>query len=245
MIILSYSENQLRRQNQLTRAAIRCHRYLVGSSSRRPIEPVEVTAFHAEHSTLLLPPTEIFDESDAEHISGTIAQLLSYRPEPAGFQAEVSGIIEELMVNAIQHSKSGKPHRWKAKAENRRYRSFVMLEYSECCSNSLFSICVRDTGSGVLSSLLKSHSYNDETLSDYGSAIKKATEQGVTATQEERGIGLYHVKALTAAHEGCLLIMSDNGAVISGNRSLEEIAKEWKIIDGTLSFAALFAPDSK
>ena len=243
MITLSYSENQLSRQNQLTRAAIRCHGYLVGSSSRRHLEPVEVTAFHAEHSTLLLPPTEIFDESDAEHISGTIAQLLSCRPEPAGFQAEVSGIIEELMINATQHSKSEKPHRWKAKAENRRYRSFVMLEYSECCSNSLFSICVRDTGSGVLSSLLKSH--NDGTLSDYGSAIKKATEQGITATQEERGIGLHHVKALTAAHEDCLLIMSDNGAVISGNRSLEEIAKEWKTIDGTLSFAALFAPDSK
>ena len=245
MITLSYSENQLRRQNQLTRAAIRCHGYLVGSSSRRPIEPVQVTAFHGERSRLLLPPTELVDESDAEHISGTIAEILSFRPEPRDFPAEVSGIIEELMINAIQHSQSGKPHRGKAKAKNRRNRSFAMLEYSEYCSNGLFSIGVRDTGTGILSSLLKSHSYNNETLSDYGNAIKKATEQGVTTTQDERGIGLSHVKALTSAYEGCLLIISDNGAVRSGNRSLEEIAKPWIIIDGTLCFAALVAPDSK
>ena len=245
MISLSYSENQLHRQNQLTRAAIRCHSYLVGSSSRRPVEPVEVTAFNAERSKLLLPPTEFVDESDAEHISGTIAQLLSFRPEPLDFQAEVSGIIEELMINAIQHSQSGRPHRGKAKAKNRRSRPFAMLEYSEYCANGLFSIGVRDMGSGILSSLLKSHSYNNETLSDYGNAIKRATEQGVTTTQEERGIGLSHVKALTSAYEGCLLIISDNGAVISDNTPLEKIAQKWSVIDGTLSFAALFAPDSK
>ena len=124
MITLSYSENQLRRQNQLTRAAIRCQGYLVGSNTRRPIEPVEVTAFHGERSRLLLPPTEIVDESDAEHISGTIAEILSFRPEPRNFQAEVSGIIEELMINAIQHSQSGKPHRGIAKAKNRRKTLF-------------------------------------------------------------------------------------------------------------------------
>ena len=180
MIMLAYSENQLSRQNQLTRAAIRCHGYLVGSSSPRPIEPVEDVAFGGERSKLLLPPTEIVDEGGAERISSTIAQLLSIQPVPLGFQAEVSGIIEELMINAIQHSQLGRLRRRKTKVRNRRNRSFAMLEYSEYCSNRLFSIGVRDTGGGILASLLKSYSYNNEALSDYGSAIKKATEQGVT-----------------------------------------------------------------
>ena len=247
MIMIAYSENQLRRQNQLTRAAIRCHGYLVGSSSPRAIEPVEDVAFGGERSKLLLPPTEIVDEGGAERISGTIAQLLSFQPVPLGFQAEVSGIVEELMINAIQHSQSqlGRPHRAKTKARNRRNRSFAMLEYSEYCSNVLFSIGVRDTGGGILTSLLKSHSYNNEALSDYGSAIKMATEQGVTTTHGDRGIGLFHVKELTSTFGGCLLIISDSSAVISGNSPLQEIAKKWTIIDGTLSFAALFAPNSK
>ena len=53
------------------------------------------------------------------------------------------------------------------------------------------------------------------------------------------------MKELTSFYRGCLLIISDNGAVISGNSPLQEIAKKWTIINGTLSFAALFAPNEK
>jgi signal transduction histidine kinase len=118
-----------------------------------------------------------------------------------------------------------------------------MLEYSECCSNGLFSICVRDTGRGIRSSLRNSNI--DKELSDAANAIKYATERSITGTQDERGIGLSHVKAVTAAHGGCLFITSGPGAVLSGNGLLKEIAKELSPIHGTLSFAALFVPDSK
>ena len=244
MITLSYSNKQLCRQNQLTRAAIRCHHYLVGSRSQRSVKPLEFVALGDDDSKLLLPPTKIVDESDAEHLSGIIAQLLSDRPEPSDFQAEVSGIFEELMINAIQHSPSDRLHRGKSVSEQRRNRSYAMLEYSEFCSNGLFSICVRDTGGGIRSSLRNSHSKTNKELSNAANAIKYATERGTTGTQDERGIGLSHVKAVTAAHGGCLFITSGPGAVLSGNGLLKEIAKELSPIHGTLSFAALFAPDS-
>jgi hypothetical protein len=80
---------------------------LVGSRSQRSVKPLEFVALGDDDSKLLLPPTKIVDESDAEHLSGIIAQLLSDRPEPSDFQAEVSGIFEELMINAIQHSPFG------------------------------------------------------------------------------------------------------------------------------------------
>ena len=204
MITLSYSNKQLCRQNQLTRAAIRCHHYLVGSRSQRSVKPMQFAALGDDDSRLLLPPTKIVDESDAEHFSGIIAQLLSDRPEPSDFQAEVSGIFEELMINAIQHSPSNRPHSGNSESEQRRNRSYAMLEYSECRSNGLFSICVRDTGSGIRSSLRNSN----KELSNAANAIKYATERGTTGTQEDRGIGLSHVKAVTAAHGGCLFITS-------------------------------------
>ncbi len=243
MITLSYSNKQLCRQNQLTRATIRCYHYLVGSRSQRSVKPMEFAAPGDDDSKLLLPPTKIVNESDAEHLSGTITQLLSDRPEPSDFQAEVSGIFEELMINAIQHSPSDRPHSGKSESEQRRNRSYAMLEYSECCSNGLFSICVRDTGSGIRSSLRNSNTNKE--LSDAASAIKYATERGTTGTQDERGIGLSHVKAVTAAHGGCLFITSGPGALLSGNGLLKEIAKELSPIHGTLSFAALFVPDLK
>ena len=245
MVTLSYSSNQLYRQNQLTRAAIRCRGYLVGSRSERLVDRIEYLAHGAEHTRLLLPPTEIVNESSAEHLSGIVAQLLLARPEPSGFQAEVSGIFEELMINAIQHSPSDRSNRSKSNLEQRRNRSYAMLEYSECCSNGLFSICVRDTGSGIRSSLRNNYSNTNKSISDDGNAIKYATERGITATQDERGIGLYHVKTVTYSHGGCLIITSGLGAVLSGNGQLQEIAKEWSSIHGTLSFAALFAPDAK
>ena len=244
--MLPYSNEQLCRQNQLIRAVLRCRNFLVGSRPQRSIEPIEVAALDTDHTKLLLPPTQIANERDAEHLSETVSRCLSDGPQPLDFQAEVSGIFEELMINAIQHSPSKRPRRGKSsKAEQLRNRSFAMLEYSECCSNGLFSICVRDTGRGIRSTLRNNHSNTNRELSDHGNAIKYATERGITATQEERGIGLSHVNEVTAAHGGCLLITSGLGAVIPGNRSLEEIAKGWSPIHGTLSFAALFAPDSK
>ena len=249
MTMLPYSNEQFCRHNQLTRAAIRCRNYLVGSSPQRPVEPIEFAARHTDHARLLLPPTEIASERDAEHLSETIAQCLSDRPEPLDFQAEVSGIFEELMINAIQHSSSDR-RRGKSRAQQRRDQSYAMLEYSEFCTYGLFSICVRDTGVGILSTLRNSHSNINGELSNDGKAIKIATERGITAKQDERGIGLSHVKEVTAAHGGCLIITSGRGVVISGNGSLEETVKEWGpikewgLINGTLSFAALFAPDS-
>ena len=246
MTILPYSNEQLCRQNQLTRAAIRCRNYLVNSPSQRPVEPIEFAALDTDHTRLLLPPTQIANERDAEHFSETISQCLSDTPQPLDFQAEVSGIFEELVINAIQHSPSNRSHRRKAsRAEQLRNRSYAMLEYSECCSNSLFSICVRDTGGGIRSTLRNNHSNSNRELLDDGNAIKYATERGITATQGERGIGLYHVKEVIAANGGCLLITSGRGVVVSENWPLEEIAKEWRPTHGTLSFAGLFAPDSK
>lgn len=240
MITLSYSNKQLCRQNQLTRAAIRCHHYLVGSSSQRSVNRMEFATLGNEDTRLLLPPTKIVNESDVERLSETTTQLLSDRPDPPDFQAEVCGIFEELMINAIQHSPSDRPHRGRSESEQRRNRSYAMLEYSECCSNGLFSICVRDTGSGIRSSLRNSN----KELSD-AAAIKYATERSITGTQEDRGIGLYHVKTVTTAHGGCLCITSGHGAAIGGNGLPNEIVKELSPIQGTLSFAALFVPDSK
>ena len=247
MITLSYSSSQVFRQNQLTRAAIRCRGYLVGSSSQQLAERMEFVLHGAERIRLLLPPTEIVNENTAEHLSGRIAQLLSDGPEPLSFQAEVSGIFEELIINAIQHSPSDRPHRGKSKksrSEQRRNRSYAMLEYSECCSNRLFSICVRDTGSGIRSSLRNNHTNNYKTSSDDGNAIEYATERGITATQEERGIGLYHVKTVASNHGGGMLITSGLGAVVLSSTPLEEVVQEWNPIHGTLCFAALFAPNT-
>ena len=242
--MLPYSNDQLCRHNQLTRAAIRCRNYLVGASPQRPVEQLEFAALRTDHARLLLPPTRIDGERGAEHLSETIAQRLSDRPEPLDFQAEVSGIFEELMINAIQHSPSDRPP-GRSRAQQRLNQSHAMLEHSECCTHGLFSICVRDTGVGIRSTLRNSPSNINGELPNDWEAIKIATEQGITATQDERGIGLSHVKEVIAAHGGCLIIISGQGAVISGNGSLEEIVKEWGRIHGTLSFAALFAPDSK
>ena len=117
-----------------------------------------------------------------------------------------------------------------------------MLEYSECCSDGLFSICVRDTGNGIRSSLRNSNTSRE--LLDAANAIEYATERSITGTQEDRGIGLYHVKMVTTAHGGCLCITSGRGAAIWGNGLPNEIVKELSPIHGTLSFAALFVPDS-
>ena len=242
--MLPYSNEQICRRDQLTRAAIRCRNYLVGASPERPVEPLEFAALHTDHARLLLPPTRIAGERGAEHLSETIAQRLSDRPEPLDFQAEVSGIFEELMINAIQHSPSGRPH-GRSRAQQRLNQSYAMLEHSECCTHGLFSICVRDTGVGIRSTLRNSRSNINGELSNDGEAIKIATEQGITATQDERGIGLSHVKEVIAAHGGCLIIISGMGGVVtSGYGSLEETVKEWSSIRGTLSFAALFAPHS-
>ena len=242
--MLPYSNEQLYRHNQLTRAAIRCRNYLVGSSPQRPVGPIEFAALHTDNANLLLPPTPIASERDAEYLSATIAQCLSDRPEPLDFQAEVSGIFEELMINAIQHSPSDRP-RGRSRAQQQLNQSYAMLEHSECCTHGLFSICVRDTGVGIRSTLRNSRSNINGELSNDGEAIKIATEQGITATQDERGIGLSHVKEVTAAHGGCLIITSGMGGVVpSGYGSLEETVKKWGRIQGTLSFAALFAPDS-
>ena len=69
MITLSYSNKQLCRQNQLTRAAIRCYHYLVGSSSQRSVKPMQFAALGNDDTRLLLPPTKIVNESDAERLS--------------------------------------------------------------------------------------------------------------------------------------------------------------------------------
>ena len=152
--MLPYSKEQLRRQNQLTRAAIRCRNYLVSSPSQRAIEPIEFAALDMDQTRLLLPPTPISNDRDAEHLSEIVSQCLSEGPEPSDFQAEVSGIFEELMINAIQHSPLNRSLRGKpSRAEQRRNRSYAMLEYSENCSKGLFSICVRDTGGGIRSTL--------------------------------------------------------------------------------------------
>jgi signal transduction histidine kinase len=217
---------------------------LVGASPQRPVEQLEFAALQTDDARLLLPPTRIDGERGAEHLSETIAQRLSDRPEPLDFQAEVSGIFEELMINAIQHSPSDRP-RGRSRAQQRLNQSHAMLEHSECCTHGLFSICVRDTGGGIRSSLRNSHSKTNKELSNAANAIKYATERGTTGTQDERGIGLSHVKAVTAAHGGCLFITSGPGAVLSGNGLLKEIAKELSPIHGTLSFAALFVPDLK
>ena len=242
--MLPYSNDQLCRDNQLTRAAIRCRNYLVGASPQRPVEQLEFATLQTDHARLLLPPTRIDGERGAEHLSETIAQRLSGRPEPLDFQAEVSGIFEEFMINAIQHSPSDRP-RGRSRAQQRLNKSHAMLEHSECCTHGLFSICVRDTGVGIRSTLRNSRSNINGELSNDGEAIKIATEQGITATQDERGIGLSHVKEVIAAHGGCLIITSGiGGVVVSGYGSLEKTVKEWGRIQGTLIFAALFAPHS-
>ena len=242
--MLPYSNDQLCRHNQLTRAAIRCRNYLVGASPQRPVEQLEFAALQTNHARLLLPPTRIDGERGAEHLSETIAQRLSDRPEPLDFQAEVSGIFEELMINAIQHSPSDRP-RGRSRAQQRLNQSHAMLEHSECCTHGLFSICVRDTGVGIRSTLRNSRSNINGELSNDWEAIEIATEQGITATQDERGIGLSHVKEVIAAHGGCLIIISGiGGVVVSEYGSLEKTVKEWGRIRGTLSFAALFAPHS-
>ena len=211
--MLPYSNEQLYRHNQLTRAAIRCRNYLVGSSPQRPVGPIEFAALHTDNANLLLPPTPIASERDAEYLSATIAQCLSDRPEPLDFQAEVSGIFEELMINAIQHSPSDRP-RGRSRAQQQLNQSYAMLEHSECCTHGLFSICVRDTGVGIRSTLRNSRSNINGELSNDGEAIKIATEQGITATQDERGIGLSQFKEVTAAHGGCLIITSGMGGVV-------------------------------
>ena len=62
-----------------------------------------------------------------------------------------------------------------------------------------------------------------------GKPSKLQLSKVLRLTQDERGIGLSHVKEVIAAHGGCLIIISGQGAVISGNGSLEEIVKEWAV----------------
>lgn len=80
-----------------------------------------------------------------------------------------------------------------------------------------------------------------------GEAIKYATESGITGRQEERGIGLHYVRGIVADYNGCLFIASGRSCIVSSNNHqmstrIEDMAKDWSHIRGTMSFAGLFVP---
>ena len=242
MTVLPYSNEQFFRQSQLTRAAIRCRNYIGGASPNRAVEPIEIAALETDHTRWLLPPTRFAGVSDAEQLSEIVAQRIPNMSETLDFQAEVCGIFEELIINAIQHSLSDRSGRGNSAAEQRRNRTYAMVEYSENGPNHLFSVGVRDTGGGIRATLRNAPRFPyKEPLDDIG-AISYATELGTTATQDQRGIGLYHVKEVASAYGGCLLITSSTGLFLSVKGLLEEVVTKWAPIHGTLSFAALFAP---
>lgn len=233
-------------ERHLTNAIIRCRAYLVGARQRSDKELAAI--FDDAYATeLLLPVTRV--RGDAESLAGGVSKILAGRSEPPEFQAEVSGVFEELVMNTVQHSRGVRENRGRSAAAQRRGASYAMLEYSTDGLQKLFSVGVRDTGVGIRASL-RENTRNRVTGRGYddGEAIKYATESGTTGTQEERGIGLHHVKEIVADYNGCLFIASGRSCIVSSNNHqmstrIEDIAKDWSHISGTMSFAGLFVPN--
>ena len=237
-------------ETQLTSALIRCRAYLVGTSQRSRRELAAIFD-DANATKLLLPPCQIENEGDVEALSEKVAILLVGRPELPEFHAEVSGVFEELVMNAVQHSPRQNRKNWgKSDAARRRGACYAMLEYSASGSQKLFSVAVRDTGVGIRASL-RNNRRNFRRFSIDGGEIEYATELGSTGTQEERGIGLNYVKIATTTYNGCLVIASDKGCIISAHREIEtieylkDIVQPWTGISGTFIFAGLFVPVNK
>ena len=112
-----------------------------------------------------------------------------------GVKGSLGMSIRETMTNVISHS--------------------GVQDYFVCAwtypGQKQIRLCITDLGKGILKSLRSSSKYKDLT-NDY-EAIKKATEEGVSARKETAGYGLTHIKKFLKVNGGQLCIISGNGKV--------------------------------
>ena len=151
-------------------------------------------------STLLLPRTEICDETAAEELCGNVVHILGAIPEKNTLKNEICGVFEELVTNSIQHgSPQGEPES--------RICSAV-IEYSTYRNRRLLTVGVYDNGIG-LETLRK-----ENTIADEYHLLLGATGFGTTGTTDMRGVGLYHAREIVRQYNGCMYIASKKAHII-------------------------------
>ena len=156
-------------------------------------------------SRLLLPRTQIRNESAAEELCYNVVHILETLPEKDAVKGEVCGVFEELVTNAVQHSNlQGGPSSGICS---------VAIEYSIYRNTRLFTVTVYDNGIG-LETLKK-----DDSITDEHYLLLGATGIGITGTTDIRGVGLYHTREIVHQYNGCLYIASKKAhIIIAGNR---------------------------
>ena len=123
---------------------------------------------------MILPATRFQTEMEANEIWGRVEVGLSEKGlGPPNTWPDVDGIFAELVFNAAQHSFS-------------RVGCSAALENYLNDYETVYVIGVADAGIGILSSLRKNREYNH--IGGDASAISRATELGVTGTEEQRGV---------------------------------------------------------
>ena len=149
---------------------------------------------------VILPVTEFSTETEANEIWGRVELSLTANGlGPPNIWPDVDGILAELVFNAAQHSFS-------------RTGCSAAVEIYLTDFETVYVIGVADAGIGILSSLRKNPTYGQ--IGSDTNAIYRATELGVTGTEEQRGVGLHFVAERVRAYSEELAIISGEGYLI-------------------------------